>query len=58
MIGAGAEVGEGADLHGPVVVGEGSKVGAGARLRGCVLLPGTRVEAGAVAVGGVLGTDA
>jgi mannose-1-phosphate guanylyltransferase/mannose-1-phosphate guanylyltransferase/phosphomannomutase len=57
MIGAGAEVGAGADLHGPVVIGEGSKVGAGARLRGCVLLPGTELGAGSVAVGGVLGTD-
>jgi mannose-1-phosphate guanylyltransferase/mannose-1-phosphate guanylyltransferase/phosphomannomutase len=57
LIGAGCAVGAGVDLHGPVVVGEGSSIGAGARLRDVVVLPGARIPAGTVMVGGVCGTE-
>ena len=57
LIGDGCELGEGAELHGPVVLGAGTSVGAGARLREVVVLPGVRLRAGSVAMGGVLGRD-
>jgi mannose-1-phosphate guanylyltransferase len=58
LIGAGCQVGSGADLHGPVVVGDGCRIGAGAMLRDCVVLPGAEVPAGALVVGGLYGTSA
>jgi mannose-1-phosphate guanylyltransferase/mannose-1-phosphate guanylyltransferase/phosphomannomutase len=58
LIGAGAEVGVGADLHGPVVVGDGAEIGAGAMVRDAVLLPGTRLAPGTMVVGGVHGIAA
>jgi mannose-1-phosphate guanylyltransferase len=55
LIGAGCEVGAGADLHGPVVVGDGCKIGAGAHLRDCVVLGGAEIPGGALVVGGLYG---
>jgi mannose-1-phosphate guanylyltransferase len=57
LIGTGSHVGEGASLHGPVVVGDGCELGAGAMLRECVVLPGARVPAGGLVVGGLYGID-
>jgi mannose-1-phosphate guanylyltransferase len=57
LIGAGCEIGIGADLHGPVVIGDGSKVGAGAMIREAVLLPGAELGAGTVVVGGLSATN-
>jgi mannose-1-phosphate guanylyltransferase/mannose-1-phosphate guanylyltransferase/phosphomannomutase len=57
LIGQGARIGEGADLHGPVVVGDGSELGPGAMLRECVVLPGARVPESALVVGGLYGID-
>jgi mannose-1-phosphate guanylyltransferase len=57
LIGTGSQVGEGASLHGPVVVGDGCDLGAGAMLRECVVLPGARVPAGGLVVGGLYGID-
>ena len=56
FLGSGSEIADDAELRGPAVIGAGSRVGAGAQLRGCVLLPGAELAAGAVAIGGVLGT--
>jgi mannose-1-phosphate guanylyltransferase len=55
--GIGAEVGAAAELTGPLVIGRSSRIGARAQLRGSVLLPGTVVPDGAMAIGGVLGGD-
>jgi carbonic anhydrase/acetyltransferase-like protein (isoleucine patch superfamily) len=55
LIGPDAHVGEGASLHGPVVVGDGCRLGAGAMLRECVVLPGAEVPSGALVVGGLYG---
>jgi mannose-1-phosphate guanylyltransferase len=57
LIGPDSQVGEGASLHGPVVIGDGSQLGAGAMLRDCVVLPGARVPAGGLVVGGLYGID-
>jgi mannose-1-phosphate guanylyltransferase len=57
LIGPDARIGEGADLHGPVVVGDGCELGPGAMLRECVVLPGARVPEGALVVGGLYGID-
>jgi mannose-1-phosphate guanylyltransferase/mannose-1-phosphate guanylyltransferase/phosphomannomutase len=57
LVGAGCEIGIGAELHGPVVVGDGARIGAAARVRDAVVLPGAELGPGAVAVGGVFGTD-
>lgn len=56
VIGAGAEIGADAELHGPVVIGDGARIGAGAMLRDCVVLPGTVLGDGAVVQSGVVGT--
>ncbi|MFN2612276.1 MAG: sugar phosphate nucleotidyltransferase [Solirubrobacterales bacterium] len=53
--GAGADIGAGAELMGPLVIGRDSRVGAGAQLRDSVLLPGAAVPEGAMVIGGVLG---
>jgi mannose-1-phosphate guanylyltransferase/mannose-1-phosphate guanylyltransferase/phosphomannomutase len=58
LIGDGCEIGSGADLHGPVVVGDGAQIGPGAMVRDAVVLPGARLEAGAMLVGGVCGLAA
>jgi mannose-1-phosphate guanylyltransferase len=55
LIGAGCELGDGADLHGPVVIGDGARIGAGAMARDAVILPGAALGPGAVIVGGVYG---
>lgn len=55
LIGPGCEVGAGADLHGPVVIGPDARIGREAMVRNAVLLPGSRLDAGAIAVGGVYG---
>ena len=57
LIGAGCEIGGGADLHGPLVLGDGCRIGAGAMLRNAVVLPGAEVAAGAMIVGGVYGVE-
>jgi mannose-1-phosphate guanylyltransferase len=57
LIGAGCQVGSGANLHGPVVLGERCRLGAGAMLRDCVVLPGAEIPAGALIVGGLYGVD-
>jgi mannose-1-phosphate guanylyltransferase len=57
LIGSGCEIGAGADLHGPVVIGDDSAVGPGALIREAVILPGTRLGEGAVAVGGLSATN-
>jgi mannose-1-phosphate guanylyltransferase len=57
LIGAGCEIGAGADLHGPVVIGDGCRVGAGAMIREAVLLPGAGLGEGAVVVGGLSATN-
>jgi mannose-1-phosphate guanylyltransferase len=56
LIGAGTEIGIGADLHGPVVIGDGCRVGPGAMIREAVALPGAEVGEGAVIVGGLYAT--
>lgn len=55
FVGAGADIGAGAELTGPLVIGRDSRIGAGAQLRDSVLLPGSVVPAGAMVIGGVLG---
>ena len=57
LVGAGCEIGAGADLHGPVVIGDGCRVGAGAMIREAVILPRARLGEGAVIVGGLSATD-
>jgi mannose-1-phosphate guanylyltransferase len=57
LIGAGCEIGAGANLHGPVVIGDGCRVGAGAMIREAVLLPGAGLAEGAVVVGGLSATN-
>jgi mannose-1-phosphate guanylyltransferase len=58
LIGSGCHVGTGADVHGPVVIGDGCELGAGAMLRDCVVLPGARIPAGGLVVGGLYGVEA
>jgi len=57
LIGAGTEIGIGADLHGPVVIGDGCRVGAGAMIREAVVLPRAQLGAGTVVVGGLSATN-
>jgi mannose-1-phosphate guanylyltransferase len=57
LIGAGTEIGIGADLHGPVVIGDGCRVGAGAMIREAVVLPGAELGEGTVVVGGLSATN-
>jgi mannose-1-phosphate guanylyltransferase len=54
-VGAECELGAGTRLIGPVVVGDRSRIGAGASLRETIVLPGTGVEARAIAIGAILG---
>jgi mannose-1-phosphate guanylyltransferase len=58
LIGEGCRIGAGTDLHGPVVIGERCELGAGALLRDCVVLPGAKVPAGTLVVGGLYGAEA
>jgi mannose-1-phosphate guanylyltransferase/mannose-1-phosphate guanylyltransferase/phosphomannomutase len=55
FIGPGGEIAADAELLAPAVLGERVTIGAGAKLRECVLLDGTRVPAGTMVFGGVLG---
>jgi mannose-1-phosphate guanylyltransferase len=57
LVGAGCEIGAGADLHGPVVIGDGCRVGAGAMIREAVILPRAKLGEGAVIVGGLSATN-
>ena len=57
LIGAGCEIGVGADLRGPVVIGDGCKVGPGAMIREAVVLPRAKLGEGPVVVGGLYGTN-
>ena len=57
LVGPGAEIAAGADLHGPVVVGDGCRIGAGAMVRDAVVLPGAELAGGAALVGGVYGME-
>ena len=54
-IGADVSIGAGVRLLGPVVLGRGSTVGAGSQLRSSILLPGTELQAGAIAIDAILG---
>jgi len=54
-IGDGVRVGPGVRLMGPVVLGRGATVGAGAQLRSTILLPGTELAEGAIAIDAILG---
>jgi mannose-1-phosphate guanylyltransferase len=55
LVGEGCELDPSARLDGPLVIGEGSTVAAGARVKHSVLLPGSRVPAGAIVAGAVFG---
>ena len=57
LIGAGCEIGVGADLRGPVVIGDGCKVGPGAMIREAVILPRAKLGEGPVVGGGLYGTN-
>jgi len=54
-IGAGARIEDGVRLMGPVAIGNGAHVGAGSSVRDSIVFPGTRVEADALVIGGMLG---
>ena len=47
LIGEGVHLGSGCEIHGPTAIGDGSVLGDGATVVGSVLMPGSRVEAGA-----------
>ena len=51
-------IGAGCDLRGPVVIGDGCRIGPGAMIRDAVVLPGSRMDSGAMVVGGVYGISA
>ena len=53
--GVDCEVGAGARLMGPVALGDGARVGEGAALRETIVLPGARVEPGAILIGAIVG---
>jgi mannose-1-phosphate guanylyltransferase len=55
LVAPGCDLDPGARLDGPLVIGEGSTVGAGALVRHSVLLPGARVDPGAIVAGAVIG---
>ena len=54
-IGADVRIGPEVRLMGPVVLGRGSSVGAGAQLRETIVLPGTELADGAIAIDAILG---
>jgi len=54
-VGAECELGPGTRLVGPLVIGDGARVGEGAALRESIVLPGTRVDAGAILIGAIAG---
>jgi mannose-1-phosphate guanylyltransferase/mannose-1-phosphate guanylyltransferase/phosphomannomutase len=53
LVGAGAELGDGATLRGPLVIGEGCRVGAGAYLSDSILLAGFELPDREVLVGAI-----
>jgi mannose-1-phosphate guanylyltransferase len=55
LVGADCEIDPEARLDGPLVIGHGCTVGAGSRVKHSVLLPGSRVAAGAIVAGGAYG---
>jgi mannose-1-phosphate guanylyltransferase/mannose-1-phosphate guanylyltransferase/phosphomannomutase len=55
LVGAGAQIGEGARLDGPLVIGPGVKIGAGACVRRSVLLAGAEIAADALVSGSIIG---
>jgi mannose-1-phosphate guanylyltransferase/mannose-1-phosphate guanylyltransferase/phosphomannomutase len=54
-IGADVRIGELTRLMGPVVLGRGTTVGAGAQLRSSIVLPGTEIATGTIAIDAILG---
>jgi mannose-1-phosphate guanylyltransferase/mannose-1-phosphate guanylyltransferase/phosphomannomutase len=54
-IGRDVRIGAGVRLMGPVVLGRGSIVGAGSQLRSSIVLPGTELQAGTIAIDAILG---
>ncbi len=56
-IGAGVQIGARVRLLGPVVLGRGASVGAGAQLRSSIVLPGTELAPGAIAIDAILGHE-
>jgi mannose-1-phosphate guanylyltransferase/mannose-1-phosphate guanylyltransferase/phosphomannomutase len=54
-IGDDVRIGELTRLMGPVVLGRGSTVGAGAQLRSSIVLPGTEIATGTIAIDAILG---
>jgi mannose-1-phosphate guanylyltransferase/mannose-1-phosphate guanylyltransferase/phosphomannomutase len=54
-VGADCSIGAGARLIGPLVIGDSVEVRDGAALRDSIVLPGTRVEAGAILIGAIAG---
>jgi len=54
-VGAECELGPGTRLVGPLVIGDRVRVGEGAALRESIVLPGTRVDAGAILIGAIAG---
>lgn len=57
LVGDDVELGDGVELHGPVVICDGARIGARARLREVLLLPGAELGDDAVAMGGAYGLD-
>jgi mannose-1-phosphate guanylyltransferase len=54
-IGREARIGSGVRLMGPVVIGRGCTVGAGSQLRSSIVLPGTELRDGTIAIDAILG---
>jgi mannose-1-phosphate guanylyltransferase/mannose-1-phosphate guanylyltransferase/phosphomannomutase len=54
-IGEGAQLADDVRLMGPVVLGRGCRVGAGAQLRSSIVLPGTELAEGSIAIDAILG---
>jgi mannose-1-phosphate guanylyltransferase len=54
-IGRDVNIGDGVRLIGPVVLGRGATVGAGSQLRSSIVLPGTELQEGAIAIDAILG---
>ena len=54
-VGEQVTVGLGVRLMGPVVLGRGATIGDGAQLRSSILLPGTELADGAIAIDAILG---
>jgi len=53
LIGAGAEIGAGVRIDGPVVVGDGCRIGAGSIVRDAILLEGAELSPNSILVGGI-----